>query len=383
MPLNYTSPWRTEETDAFRDAVRRFIEDEITPHEKAWDAQGFIDRTLWKKAGDIGLLGADIAEEHGGVGGHFGHSAVIAEELARAGANSFRICLAIHVIAAHYVVAYGTEEQRARWLPGLCSGDIIAGVAMSEPVGGSDLQAGQTRADKQDDVYVVNGSKTFITNGSSADLLLLAVKTDPAQRAHGTSMLLFDTTTPGFTVGRRLEKVGLHASDTCELFFDDCRVPISTLLGDAEGRGFYQMIEQLAYERVIAAVGAIGVIEAAFDMTLEYARERKAFGKSILDFQNTRFVLAGIKTDALAARCFIDLAIQRMIDGTIDGELASMSKYWMSERLAEIVDKCVQVFGGYGYMTEYPIARYYADARIERIYGGTTEIMKEIIGRAL
>lgn len=383
MPFNYQSPWVSEDIAVMREGVRRFIADEVTPNLGKWDAQGHIDRDLWLKAGEMGLLGADIAEEHGGVGGHFGHCAIIAEELARAGANALRICLSIHVIAIHYIVAYGTEAQKTRWLPGLCSGEIMAGVAMSEPVGGSDLQAGRTRAIRQDGEYVVNGSKIFITNGSTADLLLLAVKTDPAQRAHGTSMLLFDTKTPGFQVGRVLDKVGLHSSDTCELFFDECRLPADTLLGESEGRGFYQMMEQLAYERVIAAVGAIANMEAAFDMTRLYTADRQAFGKPIIEFQNTRFELADIKTTTLAARTFVDLAIQRMIDGTIDSELASMTKYWLTEKLCETVDRCVQLFGGYGYMTEYPIARLYADSRIERIYGGTTEIMKEIIGRSL
>lgn len=383
MPFDYRSPWLSEDIEAFRDVIRRFIADEITPNIGKWDAQGFADRELWLKAGEMGLLGADVAEEYGGVGGHFGHCAVIAEELARAGANSFRVCLAIHVIATHYVVAYGTDAQKARWLPGLCSGEIVAGVAMSEPVGGSDLQAGRTRAVRDGNDYAVNGSKIFITNGSCADLLLLAVKTDPDQRAHGTSMLLFDTKTEGFKVGRILDKVGLHSSDTCELFFDECRVPADTLLGDAEGRGFYQMMDQLAYERVIAAVGAIANMEAAFEMTRQYTAERKAFGKAVIEFQNTRFELADIKTTTLAARTFIDLAIERMISGTVDAELASMVKYWLTERLCETVDRCVQLFGGYGYMTEYPIGRLYADVRIERIYGGTTEIMKEIIGRAL
>lgn len=379
----YKSSWYSEELDSWREVVRRFCRDVVVPGESRWNTQGFVDRDVWRQAGELGILGADIPEIYGGTGGHFGFSAVAAEELANVGANSFRVGIAIHVIAAHYLVAYGSDDQRARWLPGLCEGSIIAGVAMSEPGGGSDLQNIRTRAMPDGDAYCVSGSKTFITNGSQADLLVVAAKTDATARARGISMLLLETATPGFRIGRRLEKVGLHSSDTCELYFDGCRLPKLSLLGGEEGAGFVQMMEQLAYERVIAAVGNVANMEYAYQLAREYAAERQAFGKSLTEFQHLRFELADVKTDVLAARIFLDHIITQMIEGTVDAELASMGKYWTSEKLGRAVDRCVQIFGGYGYMTEYPIARLYADARIERVYGGTTEIMKEIIGRTL
>ncbi|MEP6867198.1 MAG: acyl-CoA dehydrogenase family protein [Novosphingobium sp.] len=380
---DYHSPWETSELTQWRDAVRRFCEQEVVPHDETWSAQGFVDRSAWRKAGELGILGADISEELGGTGGHFGHSAVVAEELSRVGANSFRVAIAIHVIAVHYIVAYGSDEQRRQWIPKLCDGSALAGVAMSEPGGGSDLQNMRTAALRDGDSYIVNGSKIFITNGSQADLLIVAAKTDPSQRARGISMLLLETNTPGFSVGRRLEKLGLHASDTCELFFDNCRIPAMALLGQQESAGFVQMMEQLAYERAIAAVGCVANMEYAFELTRQYCHDRNAFGKAIMDFQNTRFELADVKSETFVSRLLVDHVIGQMIDGQVSAELASTAKYLTSEKLGRCVDRCVQLFGGYGYMAEYPIARLYADARIERVYGGTTEIMKEIIGRAI
>ncbi|PWR22005.1 acyl-CoA dehydrogenase family protein [Zavarzinia compransoris] len=376
-------PWMNAELEALRDTVVRFIGAEITPKIKAWSDQGHIDRDLWRRAGDLGLLCTDVAEEHGGIGGDITHEALISMELVRGGGNCFRACRSIHVIAAHYVEAYGTAEQKARWLPGLCSGELIAGMGMTEPGGGSDLQNTRTKAVRCQGGYLVNGSKTFITNGSTADLLVLAVKTDPKERAKGMSLILFDTKTAGFRVGQRLDKVGLHYSDTCELFFDDCEVPEDALLGGVEGRGFYQMMEQLPYERAMIAVAGAANVQYAYDLTLDYTREREAFGKRIIEFQNTRFELAEIKTDALVSRLLADHVIERMRDGTADAEVLCMAKFWLTDKQSEVVDRCLQLFGGYGYMMDYPIGRLYADGRIERIYGGTNEIMKELIGRSL
>jgi acyl-CoA dehydrogenase len=377
------APWENEEIALWRDAVRRFARDHVAPSERAWNEAGAIDRESWRRAGELGLFGADLPERWGGVGGHFGHAAVVAEELARVGGNSFRVAATIHVIAAHYVLAFGTDAQKSRWLPGLCSGELRAGVAMSEPGSGSDLQAMRTRALRRDDAYVVDGSKTFITNGSMADLLVLAVKTDTLQKARGISLLLFDTTTPGFLVGKRLEKLGLHASDTCELFFEGCAVPSDCLLGTQEGKGFAQMMDQLPYERAAAAVGNAAAAQHAFELARDYAAERRVFGQALNEFQNTRFELVDVKTQCFVAYTFVDHVIEVAIAGRLDPSLASMAKYWTSEVLGDVVDRCVQIFGGYGYVTDYPITRLYADARIERIYGGTTEIMKEIIGRSL
>lgn len=378
------SSWRGDsDIDAWRDSVGRFLDERFVPNAGGWEARGVVDREAWREAGALGLLGADIPDEYGGTGGNYAHGAVVAEELARRGLNSFRVAATIHIIAMHYILAYGSEEQKRTWLPPLCAGEKIAGMAMSEPGGGSDLQNLRTRANRFEDSYAVSGSKIFITNGSSADLLVVACKTDPTQAARGISMILVETGTPGFAVGKRLEKVGLHASDTCELFFEDCRVPVSNLLGEREGSGFFQMMDQLPYERVAAAVANTATMEYAYDLTKRYCIEREAFGQPIASFQNTRFELAAIKTVTCVARRFTDSVIGQMIAEGVDTTLSSMAKYWTSEQMNNIVDRCVQLFGGYGYVTEYPIARLYADARIERIYGGTTEIMKELIGRDL
>lgn len=379
----YTARWRTEEIQALSDATRRFVAEQVTPNQARYCAEGATDRGLWRQAGALGLLLPDIGEAWGGSGGTFAHEAAIAHELCLAGDTSWRPGKQIHVIAAHYIEQYGTEAQKQRYLPGLASGELIAGMGMTEPGGGTDLQRLRTRAIRQGDQYVVDGSKTFITNGSIADLLVLAVKTDPAQKAKGVSLLLFETATPGFRVGRRLDKVGLHGSDTCELFFDGCEVPVDAVLGGVEGQGFYQMMRDLTYERALVGVNCAAVMEHAYRVTLAHVKERPMFDKQLIDLQHTRFELAEIKTVATIARVFADFTVDRMLDGTMSTELASMSKWWTSERQCELVSRCLQLFGGHGYMLEYPIGRMFVDARIEPIYGGANELMKDLIGRSL
>lgn len=383
MIENYQPQWMTEELESMRDMVRRFVADEVMPNQERWFEQGSTDREIWLKAGELGILTPDVSEEYGGSGGGFAHEAVVAHELCLAGDTSWRAGKQIHVIAAHYIQNYGSEEQKKKWLPRLASGETIAAMGMTEPGGGSDLQNMRTKAVRQGDVYVVNGSKTFITNGSIADLIVLAVKTNPAEKAKGVSLLLFETKTPGFRVGKRLKKIGLHGSDTCELYFEDCEVPAEALLGGVEGQGFYQMMKDLAYERVLAGVNNAAVTEHAFNVTRDYVKERQAFGKSLIDLQHIRFEMAEIKTIATISRVFADFAIERMTNGTMDTSLASMSKWWLSDQQCKVVQRCLQLFGGHGFMMEYPIARMYIDAPIEPIYGGTNEIMKELIGRGV
>jgi acyl-CoA dehydrogenase len=380
---NYRPHWMTAELESLRDLARRFVAEEVTPNQERWYAEGATDRAVWRKAGDMGILLPDISAEYGGSGGTFAHEAIVAHELSVAGDASWRPGKQIHVIAAHYIERYGTDEQKHRWLPGLASGELIAGMGMTEPGGGTDLQNMKTQARKTGDRYVLQGAKTFITNGSIADLLVLAAKTDPAERAKGISLFLFEAKTPGFRVGRRLRKIGLHGSDTCELFFDGCEMPANALLGGEEGQGFYQMMKDLAYERALAGINCAAVIEHAFRLTRDYTRERRLFGKPLADLQNTRFELAEIKTIATLARLFADFTVERMLDETLDASLASMSKWWISERQCEVVHRCLQLFGGHGYMLEYPIARMYLDARIEPIYAGTNETLKDVIGRSL
>ena len=380
---NYRPHWMTDELEALRDLSRRFVVDEITPHQERWYEQGYTDREMWLKAGTLGILTPDIDVEYGGSGGSFAHEAVIGQELCLAGDTSWRPGKQIHVIAAHYIERYGTEAQKRQWLPKLASGETIAAMGMTEPGGGTDLQNMLSHAERRGDKYIINGSKTFITNGSIADLIVLAVKTNRAEKAKGVSLFLFETTTPGFKVGRRLKKIGLHGSDTCELFFEDCEVSATTLLGGVEGQGFYQMMKDLTYERALVGVNCAAVIEHAFNVTRDYANERKAFGKPLVDLQHLRFELAEVKTIATLARVFADFAIERMVEGKMDTSVASMTKWWLSDQQCDVVHRCLQLFGGHGYMLEYPIARMYIDARIELIYGGSNEIMKELIGRSL
>ena len=381
--MEMTSPWMNAELESFRDAVRRFVASEIAPHQERWRKQQHVDRELWRKAGEMGLLLADIPEEYGGSGGTFAHMAVVFEELSYAGDTAFGIH--VHAIVAHYLLNQGTEEQKRKYLPRLASGEMIAAIAMSEPGAGSDLKGVRTTAVASGDgMYRVNGSKTFISNGYLADLILVVAKTDPAAGAKGVSLLLLETKdNPGFRVGRILEKVGQKGQDTCELFFDDALVPRENVLGGVEGGGFAQLMTELPYERTILGVSGVASIERALRLTIEHTRERKAFGQALIEMQNTRFVLAEIKTEATVARVFVDRCIEDMVAGRMDTVQASMAKYWISDLQCKVIDQCVQLFGGYGYMLEYPIAQMYVDARVQRIYGGANEIMKEIIARSI
>jgi acyl-CoA dehydrogenase len=375
--------WQTEDLNPFRDLVRTFFAREVAPHQERFAEQQHVDRELWRKAGEVGLHCVSIPETYGGGGGTFAHEAVLLEEQARAGDSAFGI--GVHSgIVAHYLFAYGTEEQRHRWLPRLASGELVGAIAMTEPGAGSDLQGVTTRAVRDGDEYVINGAKTFITNGGQAGLVIVVAKTDPAEGAKGLSLLVVETEgAEGFRRGRVLNKVGLHGQDTAELFFDDVRVPATNLLGGAEGQGFVQLMQQLPQERLIIAVGSIAGIERAVEVTVEYVKQRKAFGRELFGFQNTRFVLAECATEAAVTRSFVDDCVRRHLAGELDVTTAAMAKWWSTDRLCRVVDDCVQLFGGYGYMTEYPIARAWADARVQRIYGGTNEIMKELIARSL
>ncbi len=383
MIENYRPSWMTEELDALKELSSRFVADEVMPHQERWFEEGATDREVWRKAGDLGILLPDISADYGGSGGSFAHEAVLAHELCVAGDTSWRAGKQIHVIAAHYIERYGTEAQKQHYLPKLASGEMIAGMGMTEPGGGTDLQNARTRAIKQGDQYVINGAKTFITNGSTADLLILVAKTNPAEKAKGVSLFLFETRTPGFRVSKRLKKIGLHGSDTCELYFDDCMVPESALLGGVEGKGFYQMMQDLTYERALTGVNCAAVMEHAYRVTRDHAHQRKLFDKKLIELQHPRFELAEVKTVATIARVFADFTIARMLDGTMTSDLASMSKWWMSEQQCDLVNRCLQLFGGHGYILEYPIARMYVDARIEPIYAGANEVLKELIGRGI
>jgi acyl-CoA dehydrogenase len=380
LPRLYRHAWMDEDIEAFRDQARRYIEREMVPHLEGWRRQGFIPRDVWRPFGALGFLLPEIAEEFGGAGANLAYQLVVQDELARAEvpANS-----AVHTIAAHYIVDYGTAEQKRRWLPRLASGELLAGIALTEPGCGSDLKALRTKAAKDSDQYVIDGAKTFITNGHTANLLVVAVRTGAAGGS-GVSLVVLETENlAGFRVGRRLEKLGQHASDTAELFFDGMRVNADQLLGLQEGQGFRQLMSQLPYERLLLAVPAAAVIERAVEITVEYTKSRKAFGQTVFDFQNSRFKLAECATLAHVVRSFVNDCIQRLLDGTLDDEAAYMAKWWCTEQQGKVTDECLQLFGGYGYMAEYPIARLYADARIQRIYGGTTEIMKDLIARRL
>src|SRR5271157_2246932 len=383
MPtVTYQSPWMDDELRMFRKTVRRFIQEELAPHQTRWRQQHRPDAEAWAKAGATGILLTDVPEKFGGGGGTFAHEAVVTEELAQAGVH---FGSGVHSIVAHYILAYGSEEQKRNWLSRMARGELVGAIAMTEPAAGSDLQGIRTTARRDGDHYVINGSKTFITNGWHASIVCLAVKTDP--RAAGLKsislMIVEPTNLSGYRVGRSLEKVGMHALDTCELFFDDVRVPASNLLGPAEGMGFSQMMEQLSFERLTIGLGAVATAEQAVAITTKYVKERMAFGKPLIDFQNTRFKLAECKTEAHIGRVFLDNCIERFVAGQLDPVTAAMAKYWLTECQCRVVDECLQLYGGYGYMIENPIARMWTDSRVQRIYAGTNEIMKELIGWSL
>jgi acyl-CoA dehydrogenase len=378
----YVSPWLDDDLSLFRDTAARFVEAEMVPHDAEWRRQQNVGRAIWRKAGALGLLCTDVPAEHGGVGGDFRHEVVLYEELGRRGLTGFG--QGVHSICAHYVLNHGTDEQKRRFLPRLASGELIGAIGMTEPSAGSDLQGVKTRALRDGDDYVINGSKIFITNGYLAGLIALVVKTLPGQGAKGTSIILVETEDlPGYRVGRILDKMGLKAQDTAELFFDDVHVPAANLLGGVPGQGFYQLMADLPYERVLIAVAAVAAMEGGVAETLKYTRERKAFGKAIAEFQNTKFKLAEIATKTRVARVFVDDCIMKILNGTLDTVTASMAKYWVTDMQQEVLDECVQLHGGYGYMNEYLVCRMFADARVQRIYGGTNEIMKEVISRGL
>jgi alkylation response protein AidB-like acyl-CoA dehydrogenase len=373
-----------DEHEALRTSFRSWLEKEIVPHEREWDAAGIVPRSLFTDAGRHGFLAFDVPSEYGGGGVQdFRNNAVIVEEVHAVGIGGAGLGLTLHNdICLPYFLRYCTDEQRERWLPGIASGELITAIAMTEPGIGSDLASMSTTAIRDGDRYVVNGSKTFITNGINADLVITAVKTDPTQRHKGMSLLVLERGMEGFERGRNLEKIGQHAQDTAELFFTDVQVPLDNLLG-AEGQGFVQLVHNLPQERLSIAVAGVAAARAALTWTLEYVKERHAFGQPIGSFQNTRFVLAEIATEVEIAETFVDRCIRALNVGDLTADEAAMAKWWCTELQKRVVDRCLQLFGGYGYMLEYPIARAYADARITTIYGGTTEIMKEIVGRSL
>ena len=386
MPLTFTRSWTDEDLDRWRDTCSRFVEDELLPDDAAARERGNVGMALWRKAGALGLLCTDIPETWGGGGGDFRHEAVLYEECARRGISGWGN--SVHTIVAHYFLNHGTEDQKARYLPRMARGELVGAIAMTEPGAGSDLQGIRTRAEKcsgpAGDGFVINGSKTFITNGLLAGVVLVVCKTDPTQGARGTSILIVETEgCIGFKVGRVLDKLGMKSQDTSELFFDGVTVPAANLLGGAVGQGFYQLMGDLPYERLIIGVTALAGMEGAYQATLDYVRERKAFGKPIGDLQNTRFKLAEVATQIQVGRAFIDRCVEQLVAGQLDTATASMAKLWASETQGRVLDECLQLFGGYGFMNEYLIARMYADARVQRIYGGTSEIMKEVISRAL
>ena len=380
--MEFPRSWTDPDLDAWRDTCVRFIEAEVVPDDAASRERGHVGHALWRKAGELGLLCTDIPEEWGGAGGDFRHEAVLYEECARRSLSGW--ANSVHSIVAHYFLNHGTDDQKRRYLPRLARGELVGAIAMTEPGAGSDLQGVRTRAEKQGDHYVIHGSKTFITNGFLAGVILVVCKTDPSQGARGTSILIVETEgCEGFRVGRVLDKVGMRAQDTSELFFDGVRVPEANLLGGKEGQGFFQLMSDLPYERLIIGVSALASMEGAYQATLEYVRERKVFGKPLLELQNTRFKLAEVATQIRVGRAFIDRCVEQLVAGTLDTATASMAKLWGSETQCRVIDELLQLFGGYGYMNEYLIARMYADARVQRIYGGTSEIMKEVISRQL
>ncbi|MGE0098604.1 MAG: acyl-CoA dehydrogenase family protein [Hydrogenophaga sp.] len=371
--------------EAFRDSFRKFVDKEIAPHHEAWEEQGYVDRGVWRKAGENGFLCMTLPEAYGGSGVDKLYSVVQMEEIARTGFSGIGFGLHSEIVAP-YILHYGTEDQKKKYLPPLASGEMVGAIAMSEPAAGSDLQGVKSTAIRQaDGSYLLNGSKTFITNGWHADLVIVVAKTDPAAGAKGTSLLLVERGMAGFEKGKRLKKLGMKAQDTSELFFDNVKVPSENLLGGPamEGRGFICLMEQLPWERLQIAIGAVAAAQAAIDWTVQYTQDRKVFGQSVAQFQNTRYTLAELQTEVQVARVFVDKCCELLGGDKLDTATASMAKYWCSDLQCKVMDECLQLHGGYGYMWEYPITRAYADARVQRIYGGTNEIMKEVISRGM
>jgi alkylation response protein AidB-like acyl-CoA dehydrogenase len=377
IPRTLFSP----EHETFRDSVRRFMEEEVAPHDERWQEQGYADKAVWRKAGENGFLCPTMPPEYGGAGADKLYSVVLIEEQARANNSSLGFGLHSEIVAP-YLLAYGSEALKQKYLPKMASGEMIGAIAMSEPGAGSDLQAVKTTATKKQDRYIVNGSKTFITNGWNCDLVIVVAKTDPAKGAKGTSLVVVDTSMKGFTKGRRLKKMGLKGQDTAELFLDNVEVPAENLVG-RENNGFVYLMQELPWERMQIAIGAVAKAEAALEWTKAYVTERKAFGKTVASFQATRFKLAELATEVQIARVFVDRCIELLLKKELTPEVAAMAKYWITDLECKVMDECVQLHGGYGYMWEFPIARAYVDARVQRIYGGTNEIMKEVISRGL
>ena len=376
-----TAPLSSPEHDAFRATVRRFVQDEVAPSHAQWERDGQVPKALWRRAGELGLLCLTMPEAYGGAGVDFSYSAIVVEELMRAGATGPLFYLHSDIVAP-YLLHYGSEAQKQQWLPRMASGEVIGAIGMTEPGAGSDLAAIRTRADPHEGGWRINGQKIFISNGQIADLVLLAAKTDPGQGAKGVSLLLVDTNTPGFSRGRRLEKLGMHAQDTSELYFSDVDVGPDALLGTA-GAGFKAMMKELPQERLLVAIAAVAAMEAGVQWAREHVAQREAFGAPLSDKQTIRHRLAECHANTLVARSFLNDCLRRHLAGELDTATASVAKFWCTEMQCKVLDDCLQLFGGYGYMREYPIARAWVDARVQRIYGGTTEIMKEIVARSL
>src|SRR5476649_2770117 len=382
--LNLPRPaWMTEDVVLLEEQARRYLAAEFVPHLDRWHEEHMYPREVWTRAGQAGLLCASMPEEFGGSGGSFAHEAVINREFSLSGFDTFGAPLHSGIVAP-YILHYGTAEQKKRWLPKLATGEMVGAIAMTEPGTGSDLQGVRASAKKSGNGYVLNGSKTFITNGQHANLVVVVAKTDPKAGAKGTSLFVVETEdAAGFRRGRKLKKLGMDSADTSELFFDDVKLPAESLLGTEEGQGFYQLMKELPQERLIVAVHAVAMMEHALSVTIDYVKQRKAFGQAIIEFQNTQFELAECKTDATIAKVFLDHCIGLHVEGKLDTVTASMAKYRLTDTQGNVIDRCLQLFGGYGYMDEYPISRMYRDARVLRIYAGTNEIMKLLIARSL
>jgi acyl-CoA dehydrogenase len=367
--------------ETFRDTVRRFLENEAAPHHEQWEQDGHVPKALWRQAGEQGFLCPMVSEAYGGIGADFLYSVVVSEEISRAGLTGIGWGLHTEIVAP-YIEHYGSEAMKQKLLPKMVTGELISAIAMSEPGAGSDLQGVKTTAVKDGDHYILNGSKTFITNGQNADIVIVVAKTDPGKGAKGISLIIVEEGMPGFEKGQNLKKVGMKAQDTSELFFQDVKVPVENRIGD-EGMGFIYLMQELPQERLGIAINGLAMAESAFEHTVNYVKERKAFGKRIADFQNTQFKLAEIRTKLDVARAYVDRCLELHLNKELDIPTAAGAKYWVTDLQCEIIDECVQLHGGYGYMWEYPIARMFADSRVQRIYGGTNEIMKTIIGRAV